>query len=253
MRYRVLGCYGSEMPGFNLSSFLVDDVLLIDAGAVTSRLTLQEQAGLEFILLTHVHLDHVKGLPFLGDNLYGLRQRPIQICGIPSVIRDIEAHLLNDVIWPDFTRILSADSPILSYRPIPEGAPVRLADFEIVAVRVNHQVDCVAFFVTRGGATILHVGDTGPTDEVWQVAQQFPNLQAVTIETSFPNRLQELADATRHLTPNTLRRELKKLGRDIPVYVYHLKPQFSEEIVSELKGITSPPTRLLRQGRTYRF
>lgn len=253
MRYRVLGCYGSEMPGFNLSSFLIDDELLIDAGAVTSRLTLQEQAGLEYVLLTHVHLDHVKGLPFLGDNLYGLRNRPIQICGIASVIRDVEAHLLNDVIWPNFTRIPSADSPVLSYRLIAEGTPVQLGEFEIVTVRVNHQVDCVAFFVTRGDVTVLHLGDTGPTEEVWRVAQQFPNLRAVTIETSFPNRLQELADVTRHLTPNTLKRELKKLGREVPVYVYHLKPQFSEEIVSELKGITSPPTRLLRDGRTYRF
>jgi hypothetical protein len=39
------------------------------------------------------------------------------------------------------------------------------------------------------------------------------NLCAIVLEASFPNRLQDLAEISRHLTPQTLTRELDKLGR----------------------------------------
>ena len=43
MKFRVLGCSGGQIPGHNLSSFLVNDSLLIDAGSATSVLRLKAQ------------------------------------------------------------------------------------------------------------------------------------------------------------------------------------------------------------------
>jgi hypothetical protein len=38
MEIRVLGCYGGELPGYFLGSFMLDGKLVVDAGAITSVL-----------------------------------------------------------------------------------------------------------------------------------------------------------------------------------------------------------------------
>lgn len=253
MKYRVLGCSGGETPGFRLSSFLVEDRLLIDTGSVTVALDVGEQAGIDHILLTHSHLDHTGGLPLLADNIFGMRATPVQVHGIAPTLDGLRRHLLNDVLWPDFTRIPSSASPTLLYREIPEDGPFELAGFTLTTVRVSHEVECVAYFIHGRGGTLLHIGDTGPTEAVWRHARSVPRLLAVCVETTFPNRLQEVADASGHLTPRTLERELEKLDRDAPVYVYHLKPNFRQEILAELKRLRRPALHILEDGALYRF
>ena len=51
MKIRVLGCHGSELPGHNPTAFLINDSILLDAGAVTSALTLEEQLKIKAILI----------------------------------------------------------------------------------------------------------------------------------------------------------------------------------------------------------
>ena len=69
MEIRVLGCHGSQLPGYGLTGFLIDATTLLDAGAVTSVLTLEEQVRVDHILITHAHLDHIRELTSLADNL----------------------------------------------------------------------------------------------------------------------------------------------------------------------------------------
>ena len=73
------------------------------------------------------------------------------------------------------------------------------------------------------------------------------------VEATFPNRLQEIADASGHLTPQSLEKDLRKLDRDVPVYVYHLKPNFRQEILAELKRLRRPTLHVLEDGTLYRF
>jgi ribonuclease BN (tRNA processing enzyme) len=253
MKYRVLGCSGGEAPGFRLPSFLVDDRLLIDAGSVASALEVSEQAEIDHILLTHSHLDHTGGLPLLADNIFGMRAVPVQVHGLAPTLDGVRRNLLNDVLWPDFTRIPSTAFPTLLCREIPENDPFELAGFTITAIRVNHAVECVAYFVQSGSGTLLHLGDTGSTEAVWRHARTVRRLLAVCVETTFPNRLQEIADVSGHLTPQGLEKELGKLDRDVPVYVYHLKPGFRQEILAELKRLRRPALHILEDGTLYRF
>ena len=72
-------------------------------------------------------------------------------------------------------------------------------------------------------------------------------------ETSFPNELQDLADVSGHLTPQTLGRELKKLKSEVPVFLYGGKPKHLETIQRQVRTLKRRDLRLLVQGRTYRF
>jgi len=251
--YRVLGCAGGENPRSHLPAFLLNDRILVDAGAVTARLPLGEQLMIDTILVTHTHLDHVKDLGFLADNVFGLRTQPIAVCTIAPVLANLRAHLFNDILWPDFTRIPTAEAPTLQFQALPEGRPAGLSGCQVTPVRVHHVVDCVAFFIEVDGKTVLHVGDTGPTDAIWDHARRLPDLRAVIIEATFPNRLQKLADVSGHLTPASLEAEIQKLRRPVPLFVYHLKPQYAREIEEELRGLRDLAAVVLEAGKTYAF
>jgi ribonuclease BN (tRNA processing enzyme) len=56
----------------------VDDRLAVDAGAIATALTLDEQIAVDDVLLTHSHLDHVRDLPLMLIN--GNRtERPLRV------------------------------------------------------------------------------------------------------------------------------------------------------------------------------
>lgn len=256
MKLRVLGCSGGQLPGHRLSSFLIDDTLLIDAGGVTGALSWRAQQKIENILVTHIHLDHVMGLGTLPDNLYGKCQSSIAVWSTRPIVNGLKKYLFNDSIWPDFTKIKgpSQAAPVLQLRALPTGKATRVGSYLVTPVAVNHVVPSVAFFVQNRTQTLLHMGDTGPTSEVWVRARKKKNLGGVVIETSFPNRLHDVANASQHLTPATLAREVDKLGSpNTPIFVTHLKPQFRREITAEIKALKRPQLRVLKDGDVLRF
>jgi cAMP phosphodiesterase len=253
MRLHALGCYGGEAPGCHQTSHLIDGRLLLDAGSVTAALPLDLQEGIDHVLVSHSHLDHVAALAFIADNLSTLRTKPIEVWSIPPVIRHLKTHVFNGIIWPDFTTIPSPHDPILSFHELREREPQRVGRYEVTAVRVDHTVEATGYLVSDGDASILYQGDSGPTTELWQVANAAPRLRAIIVETSYPNALQDLADASGHLTPQTLREELKKLTIDVPIFAQHIKPQFIADIVRELAELSDPPVAILEQGKEYVF
>jgi cAMP phosphodiesterase len=217
---------------------------------------LERQKKIKNVLITHVHLDHVMTLGGLVDNLYGINGKAINVWGIDEAVCALKRYLFNDTIWPDFTRITgeTQPSPVLAFQSLPEEKAVPVGDLTVTAVRVNHIVPSVAFFIENEKKILLHVGDTGPTEKVWSTARLKENLCAIVLEASFPNRLQNLADISRHLTPHTLARELDKLGRpSVPILVTHLKPLYRQEILRELKRIKGYRLRILKDGDSFRF
>ncbi len=252
MQLRVLGCSGGQVPGQHLSSYLVNGALLVDAGSTTAVLGLKAQQKIKNILVTHAHLDHVMSLATMADNLFGI-DGTIHVWGLDEVIDGLRTSFFNDTLWPDFTRITGdgQSAPILTLHRLAADAPTGVGGLKITAVRVNHAVTSTAFFIEDAKTALLHVGDTGPTAQVWTLAQAKKNLRAVMLEASFPNRLQNLADLSQHLTPQTLAREVAKLGRPaVPILVTHMKPQYRAEIVRELKKLKGLRVRILKQGQS---
>lgn len=224
--------------------------MLIDAGSAASVLSLNEQRKIKNILITHCHLDHVLGLASLADNLYG-NGFTIHVWGIRPVISGLKASLFNNTLWPDFTRITGEDQtrPILSFGALREKEPAAVGDSVVTAVRVDHSIPSTGFFITNRGKTLLHIGDTGPTAQIWSLARRKKNLCAVVLETSYPNRLQELATKSGHHTPQSLAEEAGKLGRpSTPFLATHLKPIYREEIIRDLKKIKGQRLMVLKDG-----
>ncbi len=254
MKIRILGCSGAEIPGFKTMSFLINSSVLLDAGAATSSLTMKEQEEISDILITHSHLDHIKDVLFLADNLVGRPNKPINLITTSEIISIIQGSFLNNSVWPDFTIIPTITDPIIRFKPIEAEKEFRIDHLTVKAVEVNHTVKAVGYFIRDGDSAILHSGDTGPTERLWQIANETENLKAIFIETSFPNEMQKLAEVSKHLTPNLLNDELKKLKkRDVPIYIIHMKPQYIDTLKKELRAIGDSNIHFLEQGQELEF
>jgi cAMP phosphodiesterase len=253
MRIHTLGCFGGETYGCHLTCLLVDSELLIDAGSVTAGLSLNAQDGINYVLISHAHISHVVGLAYLADNLFGSRSHPLEIWSIQPVIDQIKRHLFNGTMWPDFSVCPSTLQPTISFHALSEGRPHQIGRYEVTAVRVHHTVDAAGYVISDGTSSILYQGDSGPTTELWRTANRIAKLDAVIVETSFPNRLGDRAVRTGHLTPELLKAELAKLTVQTSVYAQHMKPQYVSEIVGELAALSDPPVLPLDQGKTYGF
>ncbi len=252
MKIKVLGAFGSEGLGQRPSAFLVNDRILVDAGTVPGALPVDEQLDIEHALISHPHLDHVVGLAYLVDTFAGARaRRPVVATSVEPVVNALRTHAFNNVMWPDFSTIPTTDAPVLKFRTLAEEAEQRVADLWVTPVRVDHTVPTVGFIMHDGEVGFIYSGDTGPTERIWRTARGLRGLRALIIECAFPNRLDWLAAASCHLTPALLQRELDKVSPDLPVWIYHIKPQFYQETAEELARIDPARIQILEQGKTY--
>ncbi|OPY86764.1 MAG: ribonuclease Z [Smithella sp. PtaU1.Bin162] len=255
MNIRVLGCYGSQLPNYNTTSFLVGRNVLIDAGTITAVLDMRAQRKIDYIFITHAHLDHVRDIMFLADNIcYFRREKPLTLVGTKGVLETIHRHLFNNVIWPDFSKIPNSKSPVVKFQTIRPGRKQKIGDLQVQAIDLHHVVETVGYIVTEEGKSVIFLGDTGPTEKAWQIARKTAGLRAVFIETSLPDSLGNIAAKTGHLTPFTLAAELKKLSEAKPkVYLYHMKPSYREIIRKEISAINDRKIHIIEDGQIIRI
>ncbi|OGR27807.1 MAG: MBL fold metallo-hydrolase [Desulfuromonadales bacterium GWD2_54_10] len=252
MKLRVLGSAGAEFPDFRPPAFLVDDHLLLDAGTIGSVLTEEEQWNIHNIFITHSHLDHIRGIPALADNIIIKNLRhTVKVYSTCDVIKALQDHLFNNIIWPDFTKIPSADNPVLTFETIVTEQNYNVAEYAIRAVAVNHTVPAVGYLVSKNGATLAYTGDTGPTEEFWR---HVSGVDALIVEVSFPNNMEPLALLTKHLTCSLLSTELEKIEK-LPrrILITHPKPQYYDIIKKEIDCLGMKEIELLHDGAVFEF
>ncbi|MBI1735535.1 MAG: 3',5'-cyclic-nucleotide phosphodiesterase [Candidatus Rokubacteria bacterium] len=251
MKIRVLGAFGGEGLGQRPSAFLVNDRTLIDAGTVSGALTVPEQLEIEHALVSHTHLDHVAGLGFLTETLACCgSDRPVTVISLEPIVDAMRTSVFNNIVWPDFTQI-PPEAPVVKYRTLVEDTEQRVGDLWVTPISVSHTIPTAGFIVHDGSVGFIYSGDTGPTEALWRAAKGLRGIRAVILECAFPNRLRKIADLAKHLTPDLIRREMDKLPPDVPVMIYHVKPQFYEETAAELHRIDGNRVSLLEQDKTY--
>ena len=232
MRVRVLGAHQLETRDTRLTSFLIDGVLAVDAGSLTSGLTLEEQESVAAILITHHHFDHCRDLLTFGLNTRG---STTDVYAFPEVLESLSANLVNGSIYPDHTRI-PANAPSLRFNPLEPGLENAVGDFSVLPFRVHHGPPTYGFQVTRpDDRRFFYSGDTGPGfSEGWRLVSP----DVCFIETSYPNRMEAEARARHHLTPGLLADELRKIEEsngELPtVWAVHLNPRYEMEIREDL-------------------
>ncbi|MDO9315968.1 MAG: 3',5'-cyclic-nucleotide phosphodiesterase [Burkholderiaceae bacterium] len=244
MTLRVLGCSGSIAAGCKTTAFLLDDDVLIDAGTGVGDLPLDALSRIDHVLVSHSHLDHVLSIALLADSVMRSRvaqgRGPIQVHALPETLAALRDHIFNGVIWPDFTRLPSADNPALRLVPFAVGDVLTVgARYRRVEVLpAAHTVPAVGFAVEgeqagNGAGWWVYTGDTGPNPALWRRLRTM-NVSHLVIETAFSDEEQHLAQISRHLCPSALGRELAQLAGGVDVRITHIKPGEMSAVMAEI-------------------
>ena len=154
---RLVALGGLGEIGRNMMVYEYDnELLIVDVGVLFPE---ESQPGIDLILpdfsyirerlddvtaifLTHGHEDHIGAVPYL------LRERSdIPVYGSPLTLALTAAKLKENRI----TGLM---------REIQDGEKVKIGNFEVEAVAVNHSIpDALALAIKCGAGTVLHTGD----------------------------------------------------------------------------------------------
>lgn len=246
MKVTFLGT-GSAMPTgerFQTGLLLESDenTLLVDCGSGVLHALARTGVGYEGIdtvLFTHHHLDHVSDLLVLMKARWLAGETSLQIVG-PSGTRTLVEGLLD-------VHEYMQDRLDLTFRDVETGEEFELAGFDVTARETEHSMDCLAYRFTprEGGPTVTFSGDSEAREEVLT----FADGSAILVhDCSFPDEL----DVSNHPTPKTLGKALADADVDIGrVYLTHLYPHTEgrhEEMLDSLADHYDGDVRFARDG-----
>lgn len=237
MKIKFLGTHNAVSKDTKLVSFVIDGILAVDAGSLTS-LTFAEQKNIKAILISHGHYDHIVEIPNFALNNYC---HETDVFATQQSLQILSSHLMDGIIYPDFTSEASfLGKATLRLVPVELFKPQVIQGYNVIARPAQHPLNgAVGFEISSpDGKSLFYTGDTGPgLSYLWEdMSPQF-----LITDGTFPNRLAKTADESGHMCPEMLKSELIQFLRIkgyLPkIFVIHISPQFEQEIEREIQEI----------------
>jgi len=236
---QILGAHATEVKGARLTSLLIDGVLAVDAGGLTSALSLPQQEKIKAVLLSHHHFDHTRDLVTLGANV-NYWQGQIEVYALQQTLDVVIPCLLDGKIYVNFLEYPSKEKPSLLLKAIEPYSKKVIAGYEILALPVKHSAPTIGYQITSPqGKRLFYTGDTGP-GFVLAIGQHIsPHLLITEVEG--PNRFEDWLKGVGHLSANLLKEELiqfKELKRYLPrIIVIHIGNPYEQQIEEEVAQV----------------
>ena len=238
----------------HLSCLVIDDCVAIDAGSLATATNKVQKEKIRDVILTHAHLDHIAGLPLFVDDLFARLREPIRVHALAEVIEVLEKHIFNWEIYPRFTELKNQYSEVLKFEAFTPNKEFSAAHLNFKAVEVNHKVPSVGFVFSDSKTKVAISGDTAETDNFWKTVNEEESLDALLMECSFPDALEDIAYSSHHLTAKKLEKELAKFEHEnCPIYAINLKPAYFEQVTSEINDLGIERLQILKVGQIYNF
>ena len=244
---------GEARRGSFLSTYVIDDVIAIDAGGLGFLGDLFAQFRIRDIFLTHGHLDHIASLPIFLETVFQSSDRCVTLHASEATLDSLRKDIFNGRVWPDFFGMSETGTPFVEVKVLEPGRHTDVAGLRLTPIAVDHVVPTLGFLVESNGTTVAIPSDTGPTESFWRTAGAAAELKGVFLEASFPNAMSDLAVASKHLTPEMFAAETRKLPAEVPIFAVHIKPRTYEQVVAELHALKLPNLVIGTPGETYFF
>jgi ribonuclease BN (tRNA processing enzyme) len=237
MDIRVLGAHNSETSSTSCISLVIDKKLAVEAGGLTSHLTIEEQSEIGAVLITHKHMDHIRDIPNLALDSFRYRTS-FSLCSTAAVCGSIKEYLLNGVIYPEFQNI-PEHKPTVCFMELEPFKLQWIDGHAVMPVPVKHIGNAVGYQITdKKDRTVFFTGDTGPgLEECWRHTRP----QLLIIDVTMRNDCEAFARTTGHLTPQLLETELasfRAINGYLPsVLAIHMDAILEPNIKTELEAV----------------
>ena len=239
MEIQILGAHSAELKGARLTSLLIDGTLVVDAGGLTSALSLPEQKKIKTVLLTHHHFDHTRDLVTLAANAGYYWRGQLVVYALRYTLDIVTNCLLDGKIYANFLEYPSKEKPTLILEAIEPYSRKTIAGYDVLAVPVKHSVPAVGYQITSSdGKSLFYTSDTtvGISD-CWQHISP----QLLITEVAGPNKYGDWLKKAGHLCAGFLKEELiqfRQLKGYLPrVIVIHIGNLFEQEIKEEVAQV----------------
>lgn len=254
MRITTLGCNASITGELRTTCYQVDDDILIDTGSGAGDLSLAQSIAVDFVFLTHSHLDHCAFLPMLADAAGSFRDAPLTVYALPETVAILKEHMLNGRLWPDYTALPTPERPYIRFRPIKLGETVELGGRRITALPARHAVPCIGYQVDSGAASWVYSADTTFCEDFWQAVNRIGNLRYLLIETTFRNDNPAGAQRSGHTTANLLAQGLRLLERPVELFIVHMEAGYEEVTMREVQQAAGEfRPQVLQRGHVFQL
>ena len=244
---------GEATPSMYLTTFLVNDVLAVDAGVLGYWRSTEDQARVTDVIITHSHLDHVGSLPIFLSNVYDGKRPPVRVYMTEPTRAAVERHVFDGTTWAQLSVLLNAEPPLLQIHVLDAEGSRTICGVKVTSMSVDHPVPTIGVILEDEHGSVAISSDTGPTKGFWECCKKAKNLQAVFLECSLPNEFETQAISWGHLTPKLMARELAKLDRPVRTFAVHLKASCHDQVVRELSELKLPHLEIVKPGETYVF
>ena len=131
MEIRVLGAHLAEEEGARLTSLLIDGVLVVDAGGITSALSLPEQKKIEAVLLTHYHFDHTRDLVTIAANAGYYWRKQLKVCGPRHTLDIVTDCLLGGKMYTNFFEYPDKEKPTVILEAVAPYSRKTIAGYDV--------------------------------------------------------------------------------------------------------------------------
>lgn len=243
---------GSAMPTGDRfqTGLLVEsgtDRLLVDIGSGALHGLARTETGYEgvdTVVLTHHHLDHVSDLLPLLKARWLAGKESLTILGPTGTTELVDGLLAVH----DYLRG-RIDLTVRDIGPTTGDLPHRIAGFDVAAMATRHSVACLAYRIESPSQdrAVTFSGDSEAFEELIEFAD---GSDVLAHDCSFPDGI----DASNHPTPDALGRALAAADPDIGrVYLTHLYPQTEgkhEPMHSSIADHYDGTVRFARDGLT---
>lgn len=198
---------------------------MLDAGSGVFRAIERAETDTLDILLSHAHLDHVMGLPFVLDLKYASSLKRFRVYGEAEKLRAIQDHLFHELLFPVKPPIEWIELEELPENPIIGGATLSWR-------RLDHPGGSVGYRLDWPGISLGYITDTTcrPDSTYWDLVS---DVDYLVHECNFTDNEIEFAELTGHSWASAVLAQAKK-HRIKNLILTHLNPLRAGEDPLEL-------------------
>ncbi len=157
--------------------------LIVDAGtgmrALGNKLLREAAAPQHYhVLLSHVHWDHIQGLPFFSPAY--IPGTTISVYALLTAADELQQVIGGITRQEFFPMPLEAVPAHIVFHQVEPGVEFDVGEFHVMPIALNHPFGSVGYRIDCDGASWAYVADTAPFNQVLHKQHFLPGLETLS-------------------------------------------------------------------------